>query len=189
MEGNETSMETLLDRYINRVYSYTYSLTKKAEEAEDITQETFLKVWKNLRKYSADYSFKTWIFTIARNTAYDYLRRKHDISFSNMDNSSTTNTFEESILDPEPLADEIYEMAEKDSSSKALLNSVLSEISVDQRTAIILHDCEDMTFAEIAIVTGKSMDTVKSHYRRGIAILRTKLHQNPDDKRISISNR
>ena len=121
LNGDDGAITILIDRHLKTVFNFTYRLIGKQEEAENIAQETFLKMWRNLKKYRQGENFKTWLFTIARNTAIDWLRKKKSIAFSNFENEKDENAFAESLTDPEPLPDEIFARAEE----KTLLDNAL----------------------------------------------------------------
>jgi len=83
-DGQEVAMTTLVNRYVSIVYNLIVRLVGDRREAEDLTQETFMKMWKALSRFDTDKTFKTWIFVIARNTAIDYLRKKKPVLFSRL---------------------------------------------------------------------------------------------------------
>ena len=161
------AFDQLVSRYLKLIYNFLYSMSKDREAADELTQETFLKVWKNLKKFQVDKNFKVWIYAIARNVLIDWFRKKKNINFSQLD-FSEDNLFEETLIDTEPLPPELFERQEIVEE----LNGALTEISPDYRMIILLHDKEDLTFEEIAEITKKPMNTVKSQYRRGILALR-----------------
>ncbi|MBI4159946.1 sigma-70 family RNA polymerase sigma factor [Candidatus Wolfebacteria bacterium] len=72
----EVSLELLIRRYLKPIYGFTYRYVGAGQDTEDVTQETFVKVWRNLKKFDQNKSFKTWIFSIAKNTAIDFLKKK-----------------------------------------------------------------------------------------------------------------
>src|SRR5258708_18528094 len=74
--GNKQAFEILVSRHLNGVYNFVYKYAHDLDQAEDITQESFVKAWKNLKKFNSKYKFKTWLFTIAKNTALDALKKK-----------------------------------------------------------------------------------------------------------------
>ena len=84
LNGNDAAFALLVQRQINPVYNFVYRLVRNTQDAEDITQETFVKMWKNLKRYNQDQNFKTWLFTIARNTAIDSLRKKKSFVFEQL---------------------------------------------------------------------------------------------------------
>ena len=116
--GNEAAFATLVERHLQTVYSFVLRFVGNKEEAEDISQETFLKAWKSIAKYDAASSkFKTWVLRIARNTAIDHLRKKKHIPFSAFsdkasDSGDGSDLFAETIPDTTPLADDIFAAAE-----------------------------------------------------------------------------
>ena len=104
--GDEESFSILLDRYLKYIYNFAYRLCGNKGDAEDITQDTFLKVWKKIKNYNGKNSFKTWLFTIARNTTIDYLRKKKDFKFSDFD-TEEGNFIEDTLTDTEILQDDL----------------------------------------------------------------------------------
>ncbi len=160
------SFDELVRRYTKPLYHFSYRLTGNIQAAEDCVQETFIKVWKNLKKYNPNQNFRGWIFTIARNTITDYLRKKKSIPFSNL--TYEDFSFEESISDSEPLPDEILHQVENNAHLDSLLNTLPSE----PKTILILHYYENMTFEEISTIMKKPMNTVKSLHRRALLKLR-----------------
>jgi RNA polymerase sigma-70 factor (ECF subfamily) len=98
--GDEESLSILIDRHLKPVFNFVYRLCGSKIEAEDITQDTFLKVWKKIKKYNGQNSFKTWLYIIARNTTIDYLRKKKDLKFSDFD-TEEGNYIEDTLVDTE----------------------------------------------------------------------------------------
>ena len=172
LNGDDGAITILIDRHLKTVFNFTYRLIGKQEEAENIAQETFLKMWRNLKKYRQGENFKTWLFTIARNTAIDWLRKKKSIAFSNFENEKDENAFAESLTDPEPLPDEIFARAEE----KTLLDNALKKLSISEREVLLLHYSEHLTFDEIGKILEKSLNTVKSRHRRALIELRQHLN-------------
>jgi RNA polymerase sigma-70 factor, ECF subfamily len=156
------NIELFFNQYLKSVYNYVFRIIPDKNEAEDITQEVFVKVWKNLGKVDPDKNFKTWIFAITRNTTIDWLRKRKNIHFSEEED------FEENIPDIEPLPDEIFERKELGKE----LGGALLKIRPDFREIILLRYTEDFTFEEIAEITGKPLNTVKSHHHRALSALR-----------------
>ncbi len=178
LEGNREAFNGLINRYSQSLYKFTYYLVNNKEEAHDIVQESFIKVWKNIKKFDQTKSFKTWIFTITERTAIDFLRKRKNISFSSMDNDESENNFAQSVPDKEPMQDEIFERNE----NIELVNEVLNMIPIDLKVIMILRHGEEMTFEEIAKVVDKPVNTVKSQYRRTLFTLKehinSRMHRN-----------
>jgi len=172
--GNQGAFETLVSRYLKTVYVFIFRLVGRPSESEDLTQDTFVKIWKNLDKYDKEKSFKTWVLSIAKNTTYDWFRKKKAINFSEINQQMPENNFGDNIPDVELLPDEIFEQKEL----AAFLSSALDKITLDLRTILILHLEDGLTFEEIAQIVKKPMNTVKSQYRRALLILRKYLVEN-----------
>lgn len=168
LNGEETALSLLINRHLKAVYNFVYRLTYNKENTEDIVQETFFKVWKNLKKFRQGENFKTWLFTIARNTTIDFLRKKKEYVFSDFENSEGGNYVADSLADTEPLPDALVEQLEK----SKMLEELLSKLTPLYREVLILRYNEDLTFEEIGKVLGKPLDTVKSQHRRALIELR-----------------
>ncbi|KPJ55900.1 hypothetical protein AMJ49_06120 [Parcubacteria bacterium DG_74_2] len=175
LAGDEKSLEVLIKSYLKPIYSFVYRHIGDRQEAEDITQEVFLKAWRNFKKFDQDRSFKTWIFTIAKNTSIDYLRKKKTIPFSNFENEKGKNTFVETLRDPTSLPDEILKRA----SMSKVLNSLIQKLSPEYRMLLFLRYNNYFTFREIAEVLGESLNTIKSRHRRALILLKKLLISNP----------
>ena len=161
------SFEELVHRYTQPIYNFAYRLTGNVQSAEDITQETFVKVWKNLKKYDPSQSFRAWIFTIARNTSTDLMRKKKSIPFSNLSNDEN-GAFEDTISDSELLPNELISKME----NAKVLEKLLSSLPPDYQTVLLLYYQEGLTFDEIGEVLHKPLNTVKSWHRRALLKLR-----------------
>jgi RNA polymerase sigma-70 factor (ECF subfamily) len=164
--GEEKSLKIIIDRYTPSIYNFSVRFVG-IENANDITQDVFLKVWKNIKKFNSDKaSFKTWIFRIARNTITDYLRKKKSIHFSSL--NTEEEIYGENIPDESMLQDEVFSKLE----DTELLNKILDTIPVGYREVLILYYQEDMTFKEIGEMLGKPLNTVKSYHHRALLLLR-----------------
>jgi RNA polymerase sigma-70 factor (ECF subfamily) len=169
-DGNTRAFEGLINRYGQVLYRYIFRLISNDIDAQDIVQETFIKSWKNINKYDISKSFRTWIFTIAHRTAIDYLRKRKNISFSSLDDYEEYS-FEQNIPDNDFLPDEIFEKAEMFD----LIQGLLKALPLENKTIILLHLTEEMTFDEISNVMDKPLNTVKSQYRRTLIELRKQI--------------
>jgi len=166
LEGNQDSFVMLVEKYTSSIYNFSVRFVGY-ENAQDAVQDVFLKIWKNIRKFNIDKaSFKTWIFTIARNTITDHLRKKKMVSFSTLDKEE--ENFADNIEDEVILPDEALIKLE----DKELLNNLLDKIPVNYREVLILYYQEDMTFNEIGQLLNKPLNTIKSHHRRALILLR-----------------
>ena len=168
LDGKTTSLALLVTKHLKHVYNFAYRLSGNAEDAEDIAQETFLKAWRNLKQYQNGRSFKAWLFRIAHNTAIDLLRKKKEYVLSGFENEEGENPLMDSLVDPEPLPDQLIVLAE----NKKLVDSLLDKLSPLYREVLLLRYNDHFTFEEIGETLGKSIHTVKSQHRRALIILR-----------------
>jgi RNA polymerase sigma-70 factor (ECF subfamily) len=166
--GDRTAFDELVKRYIHRIYAFAYRLSKSETIAEDAAQETFVKAWKGLKSFDESKSFQAWLFAIARNAVIDIMRKKRDSPFSLI---TGDDSFESDLEDDLPLPDQVFEQA----LTHEVLEKTLDTLSYDQKSVVLLHDMEGMTFEEIGEALGRPMNTVKSHYRRAILSLREAL--------------
>ena len=165
LNGDQASLKSLIDKYTSSIYNFSLRFVGPLY-APDIVQEVFIKVWKNLKKFDAEKSqFKTWLFTVARNTITDYFRKKKSIPFSSL---GENELIEENIEDKAILPDEILQKLQ----DKEMLNKLLNELKDDYKIVLTLYYQEDMTFKEIGEVLGKPLHTVKSHHFRAIKKLK-----------------
>jgi RNA polymerase sigma-70 factor (ECF subfamily) len=163
------SFSLILFKYLKTLYSFSYKIVGDKAMAEDITQETFIKVWNNLKKYKISSNFKSWLFSIAHNTAIDYLRKNKELVFSNFDEENGQNIIEDNLSDPLPLISEELERIE----NVADLENALKLLSPIHREILLLYHSEDVTFEEISKILQKPLNTVKSQYRRALLKLKS----------------
>jgi len=174
LNGDEKSLEILVGRFLKPVYSYISKYVGDKDVAEDITQDVFLKVWKNLKKFDQKRSFKTWIFTIAKNSCIDYLRKKKTIPISNFDNEKGENIVANKLRDSAPLPDELFEI--KNFSTPML--KALKKLSAQSQKILYLRYKDNFKFKEIASALSEPLNTVKSRHRRAVLELRSFLPEN-----------
>ena len=167
--GDGQAFEMLLSRYLRPVYAFVLSLTHDVSMAEDVTQETSIKVWKHLNRFDASKSFKTWIFTIAKNTAYDALKKKRAIPFAAfLEDEEGEDNWSERVIDEAPLPDEMLMRAD----AVQRLEEKLETLSEGFAQILRLHYQEDLSLQEIAEILGEPYNTIKSRHSRAIQRLR-----------------
>jgi RNA polymerase sigma-70 factor (ECF subfamily) len=161
-EGEMVSYNTLVNRYKDRLFNVLYRMLSSEDEANDLLQETFLRVWQHKMSYDFRFAFSTWIYTIALNLARNELRRRKKIKF----------------LDIFDFADKLPAKEEKKDTSanlKTLLEAEMKRLPEKYKTAFLLRDVDSLSYEEIAQVLGVPLGTVKSRVNRARAILRTRL--------------
>lgn len=178
LNGDEKSLEILIGKYLKPIYNFTYHYLGNAVDAEDVTQEVFVKVWRNIKKFNQEKNFKSWIFSIARNASIDFLRKtrsagggKKTLPFSFFESDDGGNIITDTLIDPAPLPPEILERADL----ADLLAAAMEKLSAKYREVLFLHHNDHFTFQEIADALGEPLNTVKSRYRRALIILKESL--------------
>lgn len=176
LDGNELAFKELFDRYAKTLYMFVFRICGKEEIIEDVLQETFIKIWKKIKYYTfGENTFKSWIFTIARNTTIDHLRKKKIAVLSDFDTDDGYNYVTETAIDQETIPENLIEKAE----NQKLVKKVLDSLPEIDREILILHYQEDMTFENIGKILNKPLNTVKSRHRRAVLKLRDFLVDSP----------
>jgi len=169
LSGDEESFTLLLDRHVAGVYSFVYRYLGNADDANDITQETFVRSWKHIKKFDTSRNFKTWIFAIARNASLDFIKKKKSVLFSKIEEGEQSlDAFLAPYVESPDLPSEV--LARND--AKQQLEAALAKIPAGYRMVLSLRYREGLKFREIAEVLAEPIDTVKSKHRRGLALLR-----------------
>jgi len=166
MSGEETAWEDLIRVHTRRVYGLCYRFTCSDSEAQDLTQEVFLRVYRTLRTFrSTEGSFVTWLARLTRNLLIDHYRRTRQ--------ERVTDSIEEQL----PMIEESVAASARPDGMVAgreaseILQAALQKLSPDLREAVILRDLQDMEYREIAQVLKVPEGTVKSRLNRGRAEL------------------
>lgn len=168
LSGDEQSLKFLVERYLRPIYGFTYRFVNGAQDAEDVTQDIFVKVWRHIKQFDQEKSFKTWIFSIAKNAAIDFLKKKKTIPFSEFENEDGENTIMENLVDSSPLPSELLER----SDLKEMLAKAMEKLSPKYRMVLFLRYNDHFTFREIAESLGEPLHTVKSRHRRALIMLK-----------------
>ncbi len=168
--GQKEVFKTLIDRYTKVLYNFTARLVNR-NDAPDIVSEIFIKVWKNINGFDpAKARFKTWLFTIARNTAIDFSRKKHSLLFSDIGKGGEedVNSLADNIPDEQILPDAALQKLQ----DSEFLNKLLDRLPENYKTVLVLHYQEEMSFDEIGKILNKPLNTVKSQHYRALQKLR-----------------
>jgi len=149
-KGNKNALETLVKRYLKIVYGASFRYARNSEDAEDIAQEVFIKVWKNLNRFKDGKKFRPWLCEIAKNTALDFLKKKSPISFSRLDSGQENNpdlfdNLGKNIIESPAVIVDRFFLANK-------LSFVIKILSPKYAEIISLRHNRELNFAEIAIL-------------------------------------
>jgi RNA polymerase sigma-70 factor (ECF subfamily) len=172
---DEFAFQELTKRYIRPIFNFVRRYAQADEVAEDMAQDTFFKVWRKIHQYRKGMKFKPWLYTIARNTALDYIKKRKAIVFSDLDDNENDLAFSDSLEDVTPPQSDLFDNA----AMAETLTRTLKLLHPDHQTVVALHYQEELTFDEIAKVMNRPMNTVKSWHRRALIRLRQLLK---DDK-------
>jgi RNA polymerase sigma-70 factor, ECF subfamily len=142
------NFDEIFETYFSRIYNKILGMVKNKEDAEDIAQDVFLTVYKNLKKFRNDSGIYTWVYRIAINKTYDFFRRKKE-------------TFERN---EEGLSIEDNE----DVTTKIMLEEKLQLISEREREIILMKDIYGYKLREIGKIKDMKLSTVKSIYYKGL---------------------
>ena len=176
--GDEQALEILIKRYLKPIYNFVWRITNDTQATDDISQETFFKMWKSLKKYRMGESFKAWLYRIAHNSAIDYLRKRKNVPISAFEDENGENFFENNITDTAELPDDFAIRTE----NKKILEKAIEKIGPKYREILILHYHEGLTFDEIGKITESPLNTVKSAHRRAVISLRRILEGNKGNR-------
>jgi RNA polymerase sigma-70 factor (ECF subfamily) len=169
LEGNQTAFAELVSRHLSGVYKFAYRYVRTAADAEDIAQETFVRAWKNLKKFEPTKNLKTWLFTIAKNASLDLLKKKKPAAFSGL---AETESELESFLAPYIATGELPGTMIDRKFLKGNMDEALAKLPPAYRAVLALRYNNQLKFREIAEMLGEPIDTVKSKHRRGLIILK-----------------
>ena len=171
--GDVVAWEEIVQRYNRRIYNICYRFAGSGDDAQDLTQEVFIKMYKTLDSYDVDRgAFMTWVTTITRNLLVDHFRKsKQDRMTESLDTTPSEHEdampLSEKIEDKAPGADTSVQSRE----ARELIHSALQKLSPELREAVILRDLQDMDYKDIATVLKVPEGTVKSRINRGRAEL------------------
>ena len=163
LDGDNEAFDNLLNRYLKPIYNFIFRLTRDLPSTEDLTQEVFIKVWKNLSRFNQNKSFKVWLFSIARNTAYDFLKKKKNLPFAFFEDEEG-NSWISNIADEKILPNEILEKADLAKN----IEKNLKKIPQNYQIILLMHYQDDFSLMEIAKILKKPYNTIKSQHQRAL---------------------
>jgi RNA polymerase sigma-70 factor (ECF subfamily) len=165
--GREDSFEELVRRYQRPIAAYVYRMVNDYDAALDLTQEVFIKVYNSLSRYRSEFKFSTWIYKIAHNSAVDHLRR-HSTREQSLMREFDGEQRELPIESRRPSPEQESERAER----RAEIEQVVHQLPTTYRELILLRHSHDLSYDEIAEVTGLPLGTVKNRLFRAREVMR-----------------
>jgi RNA polymerase sigma-70 factor, ECF subfamily len=165
-EGDGFAFREIVERYSSAIYNLALRMLRDPMEAENVTQEAFLRVIISLDRMRLDLPFKPYLFRIAVNLCFDYLRMKRPVLFSE---SETVNDIVED-------APEMIDQIEKD-ELQSQMRTIVETLPEHYRAVVVLRYNEDFSYEEIAQALNLPLNTVRTHLRRAKAQLKFKLER------------
>jgi RNA polymerase sigma-70 factor, ECF subfamily len=162
-------LDRLIEQYQHRLLRYLIYLSGSRELAEDLFQETWIRVLERGHQYDGRHEFCTWLYAVARNLTIDYLRKKNPVSLDGLMENEDAAPFEPA--DERPLAFDV--MAHREQAER--ISAALVGIPAEYRETVVLRFQEGLPLEEIARVTGAKLGTVKSRLYRGLDMLMSRL--------------
>ncbi|MGD8329230.1 MAG: sigma-70 family RNA polymerase sigma factor [Acidobacteriota bacterium] len=176
-EGDQTAFNLLVWRWEKPLFNFTYKYIGDAQLAQDMVQETFIRVLRSIRTYEHRGAFSTWLYRIAVNLCKDHFRKKKLPMVSLHDYYTTSSGdrvyVKDSIADDAPRSDEAMAAADREEMVRRLLAGLPEE----QRVVILMKEYQTLTFREIAEVLEIPEGTVKARLYRGLRTMREQLER------------
>ena len=165
--GKSDGFEELVRRYQRPITSYIFRMLGDYDSSLDVTQEVFIKVYNSLSKYSAEYKFSTWLYRIARNAAIDHMRR-NSVTPMSIEAENADGSFQLQLESHRPSPEQDHERSEWRNE----IDAVVKCLPTSYRDLILLRHSRDMSYDEIADVTGLPLGTVKNRLFRAREMMR-----------------
>ncbi|MFH1904100.1 MAG: RNA polymerase sigma factor [bacterium] len=174
--GKESAFAQLIEKYMEKTYSIAYALTGNSEDAKDISQEAFLRVFHSLETFKGKSSFNTWLHRIVINLCNDHYRQKSRFKFMfwHKDDEDAPERNIETIFMPKSMDNNPRDKA-SESELNEKLNNAISKLPLKQKTVFILKNFDGLLIKNIARTLGCTEGTVKSHLHRACRKLQEEL--------------
>jgi len=167
IEGDEGSFEILVRRKTSKVYGHCYRLIGNAEDARDISQLVFIKLWENLEKYDSSFAFDTWLYRIVTNVAIDFVRSRQSRETAV---KASLRLVSDSSEAEQPLSLQRQEIEQ-------IFHEIAEALSPRQREIFVMKEMEDISSAEISRILGCRESTVRNHLFNARQTLKEELYR------------
>ena len=175
-KGDMQAFNQLVLMYENKILNYCYRILGNRADAEDATQEVFVKLYRFIGSFTGQSAFSTWLYKIASNVCLDLLRKNKRHKTETVSLHQQNAEGEEFMMYIEDGGSTPYETIQKHEAQRALLKA-LEKLGEEQKRVIILRDIEGLSYEEIANVTGTAPGTVKSRINRARKALKKLLEK------------
>jgi len=160
--GHADAFDELVTRYRTRIFAMIYNMVHNEQDAWDLSQESFLRVWRSIKRFRGKSSFYTWLYRIVMNVTIDWLRKKQvkggDSEFDDSIQLREIDPAAKTLPKADPLPHTRMERAE----IRARIDAAIEQLSPDHRAVILMKEIEEMQYHEIAEALGCSIGTVMS---------------------------
>ncbi|MEJ2050316.1 MAG: sigma-70 family RNA polymerase sigma factor [Calditrichota bacterium] len=172
LQGDERAFETLLNKYRNLVFSIMIKMVRNHQEAEDLTQEAFMKAFNSLSSFNDEFAFSTWLMKIASNNCIDFLRKRKLRTYSIHEPIQYKDEkIEIDIPDHEPTPEKHLLQNER----AKMIQTAIDELPERYRYVVLLRHKEEKSYEEISEILNLPLGTVKAQIFRAREILNKKL--------------
>ena len=171
--GDVKSFEILIANYKKRAFNIAYRMLGNLEDANDVTQESFLKIYRSIDKFKGKSSFSTWLYSIVSNTCIDFIRKNRKKTTISIDTNYDEDGYEIEIADEKNTTESLFEKKEIIRS----IHDAINRLNHDQKIVIILRDIQGFSYFEISKILNISEGTVKSRISRGRKNLKNLLEE------------
>ena len=178
--GEVRAFEVLLGRHRKSVFNFILRYVGDKETAEDLLQETFMRVIKGAEAYKRQAKFTTWLYTIARNLCVDQTRRRKHRRHASLDAPMASEADSGTLLDVIPGNEMASDRKTVNKALYARLQGAIASLGEEQREVFLMREFLDMPFKQIAEVVGVPENTVKSRMRYALEKLRLDLDEYKD---------
>lgn len=176
-EGDQHAFKTLVERHESQIFGYLMGMVKNRAVANDLFQETFLRVINAMQERRGSYTHQgqwlSWVMRIARNATIDHIRKRKKWADVSQDDDEDNRSFWDTVEDDEPAADEKLHRAEQ----KEWLDEHIEQLAPEQREVLLLRQETDLTFREIAELTEVSINTALGRMRYALKNLRKMMEE------------
>lgn len=167
IRGGEDGFEELVRRYQRPITGYVFRMLGDYDASLDVTQEVFIKVYNSLARYSSEYKFSTWLYRIAHNAAIDHIRR-NPAGAQSLETETADGAYQIQLECPKPSPEQDRERSEW----RTEIDAVVKKLPSAYRELIVLRHTQDLSYDEIAEVTGLPLGTVKNRLFRAREMMR-----------------
>ncbi len=170
LKGNEQALELLVERYLSPLYNFAFKYVHTPAAAEDVVQEALVKIWKNINKFNKKFKFKTWAYTITKNTALDHLKKKGMVAVPEGTDEQHSQLLE-ALVSHDPLPQQAMEAID----NAVMVKTAVAKLPGKYRQIISLYYDQGFNFREIAQNLKESINTIKTRHRRAVLYLKKQI--------------